>query len=450
MRTLAQFLAISCLPLCLACSSAATPAPTATADAASDGAAATDTAATADASPDAGPVPLSQRKLDAPQVWATPIADYQKVGKKYYGSKYDKSITDLAAAEGKLWLGYGDGTYNLGEKIPIEFRYFNSPDDPSPSAALCKGEGQGEVQQTPYQTGEEVIGNFRVFDGALWQAGLDSIDADELWTQAHTSPKSIQGNVYFLEGGAWQKRRTVTGGEHVQDVVGWKGAVYAVGSGADLRSEFEAGQVFRYLWRSTDKAQTFQTVQRVKVPEDGKGDTRWVTLMPLGDALYLFGYVSHFATGKATIANALYDGATVTTLDATDELATLYPDGTLALAGGRALFWGVDVSAQPAVRTVAIVSPNAQLTVLDAFDGYSLLDVAYAAETDDVLYLLAQGEVSATSKGPFDVRVWTAKGAKPGQTTELLQADLAVRPTALALWQGSVWLGDATGQVLRA
>ena len=91
--------------------------------------------------------------------------------------------------------------------------------------------------------------------GTLWQPGVDSNNPDEAWTQTkagtwrtvdgeRVQTKLIDGNVFKLEAGedgtpVWRKFRNVPGGEHVHDLAEFDGAIYAVGSGADHRFEFE-------------------------------------------------------------------------------------------------------------------------------------------------------------------------------------------------------------------
>jgi len=68
--------------------------------------------------------------------WASPIDDYIAVGQAVQ-PQVNKAIDDLITFKGWLWLGYGDGTYNLGEDIPIEFRSFGAASDP----AIQRGPG---------------------------------------------------------------------------------------------------------------------------------------------------------------------------------------------------------------------------------------------------------------------------------------------------------------------
>lgn len=399
--------------------------------------------------PDAGPAPASAQTFGALEPWARPIDDYLAVGEREYPGQFSRDVNELAPHGGRLYLGYGDGTVNLGEKTAIEFRYFVSAADPAARAALVLGEGQGAPQVTPTASGEEQIDRFRVLDGELWQAGVDSTDPDELWTQDHTDPRGIQGNCYRAVDGAIEKHRSITGGEHVQDLEYWRGAVYGVGSGADTRVEFEGGQIFRYLWRTTDAGATFDTVERIQHPTPGAGDTRWVHLLPSAGALYLFGYESDFFLGTATVANARYDGSSVTALGAGDALARVFPDGTLALPDGSALLYGSDLDARKS-HTWRVAGDGA-LTPLAVLEGRTVLDVSLAPDTSELVVLSYLGDDSdAQPTAGFDLQIHAAPLATPEVLALLATWTSDVRPRAVAYFDGALFVGTADGDVLRA
>lgn len=403
---------------------------------------------------DAGLQNISDRTFGAFEPWATPIDDYLVIGKKFQGTRFNASINELAPMDDRLFIGYGDADYNLGEKIPIEFRFFASPDDPMARALAVDGAGQGAPQKTPLQSGEEQIDRYRLLDGVLFQAGIDSIDPDELWTQnlgrAHadrhmTMPKPIAGNAYRLAEDTWKKFRSIRGGEHVHDLMSWNGAVYGVGSGADIRPEFESGQIFRYLWKSTDLGASFTTVQRVMHPNPGKGDIRWITLLPSKDALYLFGYQSDFAAMSAKISNSSYDGQAVTDLPMGHPLHDIFAHDTLVLPDGNAIVRGTDVAAQ---RYTAGLFANATFQKLTSLDGSRAVDVSLTS-TGELLYLVTAGDDTSASLTSWDVRVLVAKPSSPDQTKEVLSFTTDVRPISIAYFKGHLFLGTNAGQVLR-
>lgn len=409
------------------------------------------TAPPADAGvPDAAaPSTFGARHYDGFEPFAAPIDDFLAIGRKYGKDKFNASITELMPFGGRLFIGYGDATLNLGEKTPIEMRAFTSPDDPSAVTALVvAGDGQGAPQTTPRQSGEEQIDRYRVLDGQLWQAGIDSIDPDELWTQANTSPKRIQGNVYRLDGDKFEKRRSIWGGEHVHDLASFKGALFAVGSGADVRTEFEAGQVFRYLWRSNDRGASFETVTRVQVTDVGKADTRWVHLLATSERLFLFGYES-FADGTSKTRNAAFDGQTLTPYTNGEPLQKVFPDGTLTLADGSGLFWGIDLSAPPNHNMTARVAPDGTLTPLAAFAGTTVVDVALA-ETGELVFLSVAGDDPDAVRKEWDVRVLVADPAYLDAPAEAMRFSTTTRPTCIAPFGTSLFLGTEDGHVLRA
>ncbi len=428
--------------------------PTPTPDA---GSAATDASvdaaidASTDAPTDAGPATIGARTFGAFEPWATPISDFRETAEAEFPGRFLGGIHDLATAGDRLWIGYGDANNNLGTFVPIEFRAFTSADDPVATAFVVDGAGQGAEQDVPTRSGEEQIDRYRFFDGELWQAGIDSIDADELFTQSMTNPRSIAGNVYRLAGDAWVKRRSIRGGEHVHDVASWRGTVYAVGSGADLRSEFEAGQVFRYLWQSRDRGDSFATVQRVRHPTPRAGDTRWVHLLPTGSSLWLMGYESDFMTNVSRVANARYDGAEVTPLAMGDALGRLFALGTLPLPGGSGIVYGVDVSVMPRRHVTALVAPDGTVTPLAALRGHSVHDATLVAETGEVLFLTERGDAYPAASSPtHDATVWVASATAPGDVRAVANLVSEVAPTAVEHWRGALYLGTADGRVLRA
>lgn len=394
------------------------------------------------------PKKVSEQSFGAFEPWATPIEDFLAVGAATQPGLFNAKIVDLAATDTRLYIAYGDADYNLGEQIPIEFRFFTTKDDPTAQAANVDATGQGAAQTTPSQTGEEQIDRYRFFDGKLWQAGIDSIDADELHTQANTDPKAIQGNMYRLDGDTWKKFRSITGGEHVHDLSSWSGAIYGVGSGADTRLEFEAGQIFRYLWKSADQGATFETVERVQHPTPGAGDTRWVTLVPTSGSLYLFGYQSTFATSSATIANAEYDGTTVSDLPIGHALYRIFPDDRLTLDDGTALVWGIDVN-PPTKFTAGVVGADGTYTLLSSLADSTVLDAALT-ETGEVLWLVNEGNDYAATPTTWNAKVLVADVATPDSPKELVAFTTDMEPVSIAYWQGALFLGTDGGKVLRA
>ena len=197
-----------------------------------------------------------------PTLWSEPINDYLIIGEKKYPNDFDTRIGALEVFDDMLWIGYGDTRVNMGSTIPIEFRRFNDPSLNRVESTLVLADNQGAKQRTPNDTGEERIIPFNRFNKQLWQAGYYSNNDDELWTQAIPGPERlIQGNIFVLKNDenkpVWEKRRNIPGGEHVHDLAYLDGSIYAVGSGAANRREWEESSIYRYLWRSDDMGKTF-------------------------------------------------------------------------------------------------------------------------------------------------------------------------------------------------
>ena len=246
--------------------------------------------------------PIKQPTYEAPVLWSEPIEAYLQLGREKFGDDFDKSIGALKVFNEKLWLGYGDTRVNMGSYIPIEFRYFEKPSEAQPLSAKVKGVKQGAPKRNPSDTGEERIVPFNAFGEKLWQAGYDSNNADELWTQSiPNEEKLIQGNLFFLRDSStepvWEKRRTVPGGEHVHDLAYFEETLFAVGSGAANRKEWESGRIFRYIWMSKDQGESFEVFRRDEYSMLS-GDTRYRALLSVSDQLYVFGYINPYNTGK--------------------------------------------------------------------------------------------------------------------------------------------------------
>ena len=123
---------------------------------------------------------------------AVPIADpyRQTYPKDDANDNYARSIWDMQAYDGRVYIGSGDLVYNRG---PVQVWSFT--------------ESGGAVDfQKEILVDEEEVARFRVSGGKLLIPGLDS---KESWDW---------GNFYYKENGAWTKKRTVPNGLHVWDV----------------------------------------------------------------------------------------------------------------------------------------------------------------------------------------------------------------------------------------
>ena len=385
----------------------------------------------------AGEAEVPEASFGPLEPWARPIEDAIAVGEAAFPKGFRRNITTLRAHGGRLWMGYGDGTANLGTETPIEFRWFASADDPTPRAARVLAEGQGAPQRTPTDTGEEQIDPMRLIDGTLWMAGSDSVQADEDWTQAKDPRLLIEGNVFRLEDSgaepAWQKLRTVGGGEHVHDLVGFQGDLYAVGSGADVRAEFGVGEVFRYLWRSKDEGTTFETVARFRCPEPGRDDTRFRRLLPVGDRLWVFGYVVDYVNGgQPSGRNAVYEGGELRELEGA--LAGEHVTRTWSL--GPEL--GLAVARRGDGDRSYLVGPDGARE-LETWRGLRIVDLVAEESASAHLVLVADDD------GGEVLRL-----AEEGTALRSVLRVEGVQPSAMAVFDGALFVGTQDGQVHRA
>jgi hypothetical protein len=375
------------------------------------------------------------------ELWSEPIADAIAVGEEAFPDRFRRNIVTLHVHEGRMWIGYGDGTANLGTATPVEFRYFADPDDPAPYAAEVSAEGQG-VQRTPTDTGEEQINPFRICGGTLCQAGSDSWADDETWTQAKEPRRLIEGNFFRLEDRdgepVWQKLRTVGGGEHVHDLAEIDGVIYAVGSGADDRGEWESGQIFRYLWQSTDGGASFSTVARFMFPELNGGDTRFRQLLAVSGTLYVFGYLNPEGGTLEGRHMTLRNGELA---DLTGDLASLIVDRTFELTAQAGL---------AVARGENGVAGATRSFLIDA-EGYRELTQWGPRRVIDIVpesegrFLLLSGDGAADER----FALHRFEGASPDALDPVAELEVEA-PTALALFGGFLFVGTNDGKVLRA
>ena len=228
--------------------------------------------------------------------WGNPIEDYIESATPIF-TDFEKGISSLEVFEDILFIGYGDASVNVGSEFPIEFRILKSLDQKKPDRIRVIGDGQGAAKRSKYDTGEEKIIKFAQFDNNLWQPGYDSNTQDELYTQSlPTEKKLIQGNVFKLQrlDGelVFKKNRNILGGEHVIDIDMFNNRIFAVGSGANNREEWDSGFVYRYIWESNDGGENFRTFYRNTFDIANYGDTRFRALLSSEDKLFVFGYIN--------------------------------------------------------------------------------------------------------------------------------------------------------------
>ncbi len=383
-----------------------------------------------------------------PQLWAQPIEDYRQQAIELKFTEFNSAITTLQVHQDQLWMGYGDGNRNLGTPMVIEFRYFADPDQPKHKAAVVRGENQGAPQRSVFDTGEEQIEPFRICEGMICQAGVDSNNYDELWTQSQSEPSPITGNFFRLlptKSGApiWEKFRSIPGGEHVHDLAACDGELFAVGSGAANRAEWDEGKVFRYLWKSVDGGQTFEVAYREVCPELGKTDTRYRHLLAVEKTLFAFGFINPYAAQKPRQPQHLKKlGAHYTPL-------TLATDGKIA-EQIVVRTWnlrddlGLVISRDPnnEQRTNAFLAQANGFRELENWCTGRVIDACWESD-QRWLFLVAEGKSPET----YSVRRWDMARS---EKTELAMDLNQMQPSCLAVWRGQLFLGTQDGKIHRA
>ncbi len=365
---------------------------------------------------------IASLKFDKLAKWATPIEDYIKAGRAKYSS-FLRQIHDLTVYQDRLYLGYGDANVNMGRIVPISFRYFGSPD----STAVVK----------EFNSDDEHLERYRRIDGDLFLAGVDS--TEDAWL----------GNVYYKrKGDKWVKSRTLKGGVHVHDVIGFKGAIYSVGSGA-TETEWKAGKIFGHLWKSTDKGKTFKVED--KRPNADGGDCRFVRLLPTPKYLYLFGYRSNNKGTPIDVINSRYDGAKREDLADTHPLRYVWASETYAL--GDTLFvvrgYKIKVVKKLVLRTWR-VTVDGKLEEVAKLAKQTVIDVYQHPATKEIL-VLSHDENDydkITKMKDWKLHIYVTKDFK--SFTELHGYSSTTRPKSIAFWKGAIYVGDNAGAVWRA
>ncbi len=371
------------------------------------------------------PASLADHTFEAPQPWATPLEDYLAVGLEKVGDlSFERGIQDLTVYLDRLYIAYGDATHNLGREIPIEIRYFDDPDS--------------NVAKSEFETQEEHLERYRLIGGRAYIAGIDATEDAHLGNVYHRGPEV-----------PWEKSRTVSGGVHVHDIVGFKGDLYAVGSGSQP-DEWAAGDIYGHLWRSTDEAQSFEILHRHH--NGGVGDARFTRLVPTADTLYVFGYLLN-NQGIHALPNTAWDGEKATLLESGHPLYGIFASESDPIDADRTLLRGVDVTTEsPRPWSTWMVSSGAQVTKIERFANETIADVAPAPDTGEWLLLTYDGNDYGTSVGgeltEWFVRFYVTRDFV--QFTQLTGFYTEVPPDSVAVWKGAVYYGTAWGEVWRA
>ncbi|MCO4763345.1 MAG: hypothetical protein KC502_17645 [Myxococcales bacterium] len=387
---------------------------------------------------DAGPAkdPATAKKMSdltytTPGQWATPIADFHAAAeKKLVGKKYKTGIHDLMPYDGKLYVGYGDADLNLGQVFGITMRAFT---DPAKTTTVDES-----------TSAEEQIDRYRRLGDELWIAGIDA--TEDAWL----------GNVYrSISGGKWTKHRTVPGGVHVHDVARHNGALWGVGSGA-TPEQWKGGDIYAHLWRSIDDGATMAIAAQSW--NNGEGDARWVHLLPTQNGLMVFGYKINKAGKLSELPHGVVtegkedgkDKVTVTPLPPQHGLKAVFIVGCWPVpkaAGGGGIVTGVNIVNQPQKLETWRVDDKGEAKLID-LQGSAVIDVSTHGDEVVVLGHAGQGWPAAKVGDTWTVRAWISGDLQ--KWTKVLDFPSGDGVTAIAWWQGHLYLGTETGHVWRA
>ena len=378
---------------------------------------------------DAGPActpkegKIAALKFSAPTEWSEPLKDYHKVGfSKAPSGKFLQGVQDLAVFLDRLYIGYGDANINLGSKQQLTVRYFDK----------C-----GSTQTVDeFKHDEEQIDRFRHLGDELWIAGIDA--TEDGWL----------GNVYRREKDqGWVKHRTVGSGVHVHDVARFGGDVYAVGSG-NTPDGWKEGDIYGWLWRSSDNGKTFIPVD--KEWNLGKGDSRFVHLVPAGPRLYVFGYKIDLKGQLSSVPNKVWDGKTATFLAPDHPLHLRFIRQSWPVSESAGVVTGQNLlegNGAP-MRTWLLTAKTA--TVIKDLADRVVVDVFKRADTAEFILLTRPGASPASPSNGTVVKWKVTLTTDFKSFTDVMSFDATVNIESLAFWQGGLYLGTSHGHVYRS
>jgi len=162
---------------------------------------------------------------------------------------FARSVWDLFAYEGRIYVGCGDANANRG---PIDIWSFG------PVEA-----GEKATFEKEYTVGDESVNQFRAYDGTLLVPGIDAKGGWEL------------GNLYIKSGGEWVMRRTVPNGIHVFDAAVLDGKLY-------VTTGTETGAA---VFESADNGKSWTRLEATQEIPGGEG--RFYGTVPFGDGLFI-------------------------------------------------------------------------------------------------------------------------------------------------------------------
>lgn len=367
--------------------------------------------------------------------WGNPIEDYIESATPIF-TDFEKGISSLEVFEDILFIGYGDASVNVGSEFPIEFRILKSLDQKKPDKIRVIGDGQGAAQRSKYDTGEEKIIKFAQFDNNLWQPGYDSNTQDELYTQSlPTEKKLIQGNVFKLQrlDGelVFKKNRNILGGEHVIDIDMFNDRIFAVGSGANNREEWDSGFVYRYIWESKDGGENFRTFYRNTFDIANYGDTRFRALLSSEDKLFVFGYINPkpYNSSIIPVNKIIHKNFTISDNSSILKNELIWKTFYLGNSSGLAVS---DFSVE--TKKTFLIS-NKGITDLSNWRNNNVIGLAGIGKKKSVV-LLEKENISS---------IYTFENNDPNDLKQIISTDFLA--CSIAYWKKHIVIGSCTGEL---
>ena len=367
--------------------------------------------------------------------WGNPIEDYIESATPIF-TDFEKGISSLEVFEDILFIGYGDASVNVGSEFPIEFRILKSLDQKKPDKIRVIANGQGAAQRSKYDTGEEKIIKFAQFDNNLWQPGYDSNTQDELYTQSlPTEKKLIQGNVFKLQrlDGelVFKKNRNILGGEHVIDIDMFNNRIFAVGSGANNREEWDSGFVYRYIWESNDGGENFRTFYRNTFDIANYGDTRFRALLSSEDKLFVFGYINPkpYNSSIIPVNKIINKNFTISDNSSILENELIWKTFYLGNSSGLAVS---DFSVE--TKKTFLIS-NKGITDLSNWRNNNVIGLAGIGKKKSVV-LLEKENISS---------IYTFENSDPNDLKQIISTDFLA--CSIAYWKKHIVIGSCTGEL---
>lgn len=183
------------------------------------------------------------------------------------GLAYARSVWDLQAWRGRLYLGAGDSAENAGP-VPV----------------WCYDPKDGEFLQE-FEVDDEQIERYCVLSDGLYIPGHDAMES---WDY---------GNIYVHHGTGWTKLRTLPNAVHVYDIAEWEDSLVAVGAHIIEREEgvYHGGGAF---YCSSDHGQSWDVEVTLSTSYEGSevydpvrpDAVRFTELFELDGKLYASGW----------------------------------------------------------------------------------------------------------------------------------------------------------------